>query len=485
MFAASKLASAGLNVVLLEAGQEKGDNRALLLGESSNPGDHLGLKDGWTTGLGGTTQLWGGQLWPWREEEFAARPSLGIDGWPLAFAEVRDQYSSVRRVLGLTDTHRRLHENDRLPRRFQHQVGGDFDIRFSTWMSWGERNFARNRSLRNLHSDRGRLRIITGAVVHDVQSEPNTFPVVKYLDPAAQYSEVSAKNVILAAGTLGNVRILTNSSVHVAMPALGRGFFDHVSARYATYRVNEWSKFRAFASHRRWKGVLASPRLVPTDSFLRSQGILPAYGHWELELGDTSAPSKVRRYLRSRQGQTKDVDLLDVAKSLARSSPDLIEAIFAGLISHQRPILRSSIVHLRIDVQQPTRQDSAIAWAMDGCRQSDPGLHLDWHIGQEEARAVQVVGANLTKQLSEHDIGAQLIDIEPSIRLHDTFHLMGGARIGESSTQGVVDSNLGVFGLPGLFVAGASVFPSGGMANPTYTALALASRLVDQIIDGP
>ena len=483
MFAASKLANAGLNVVLLEAGAEKDGNRAGLLGTASNPGKHLGLQDGWTTGLGGTTQLWGGQLWPWRAEEFAARPDVGIHAWPVASAGVMDEYSSVRGVLGLSDTHRRIHENDRLPRRLQNEVGGAFDVRFSTWMSWGERNFARNPSLRNLRVDRDNLTIATGAIVHGVESKPNGFSVVRYIDCAGQSSQVNARNVILAAGTLGNVRLLTNSSAHLSMPALGKGFMDHVSARYATYRVSNWPKFRAFASHRRWRGVLASPRLVPKDSFLREEAILPAYGHWEFELGEMSAPSKLRGYLRSRQAGTKDVSLLAVTQSVARNAPDLIEALGASLITHQRPIPRSSIAHLRIDVQQPTRQDSAIAWALDSNPQFDPTVRLDWSIGEEEVRAVKVVGANLAEQLSKNDIGAQLIGIEPSISLQDTFHLMGGTRMGQSSAHGVVDPNLSVFGLPGVFVAGASVFPSGGMANPTYTALALASRLVDHIIE--
>jgi choline dehydrogenase-like flavoprotein len=38
-----------------------------------------------------------------------------------------------------------------------------------------------------------------------------------------------------------------------------------------------------------------------------------------------------------------------------------------------------------------------------------------------------------------------------------------------------------VYGIDNLFVAGSSVFPSGGYANPTLTLLALTLRLADHL----
>jgi len=50
-----------------------------------------------------------------------------------------------------------------------------------------------------------------------------------------------------------------------------------------------------------------------------------------------------------------------------------------------------------------------------------------------------------------------------------------------SAQEGVVDENLRVHGLRNLFVAGSSVFPTVGHANPTLTILALCLRLVDHL----
>jgi choline dehydrogenase-like flavoprotein len=46
---------------------------------------------------------------------------------------------------------------------------------------------------------------------------------------------------------------------------------------------------------------------------------------------------------------------------------------------------------------------------------------------------------------------------------------------------GVVDGDCKVFDHDGLYVAGSSVFPTGGHANPTLSILALAIRLADHL----
>jgi len=52
--------------------------------------------------------------------------------------------------------------------------------------------------------------------------------------------------------------------------------------------------------------------------------------------------------------------------------------------------------------------------------------------------------------------------------------------------DGVVDSDGRVFGIDNLYVAGSSVFPTAGFANPTLTIIALARRLGRHLTkDGP
>ena len=60
-------------------------------------------------------------------------------------------------------------------------------------------------------------------------------------------------------------------------------------------------------------------------------------------------------------------------------------------------------------------------------------------------------------------------------------HIMGTTRMGTSQSNSVVDRDCRVHGYDNLFVAGSSVFPTGGYAQPTLTIVALALRLADTL----
>ena len=57
------------------------------------------------------------------------------------------------------------------------------------------------------------------------------------------------------------------------------------------------------------------------------------------------------------------------------------------------------------------------------------------------------------------------------------WHPMGTTRMGVDPRNSVVDENLALHGAPICYVLSASVFPTGSNSNPTFTTLALASRL--------
>jgi choline dehydrogenase-like flavoprotein len=63
----------------------------------------------------------------------------------------------------------------------------------------------------------------------------------------------------------------------------------------------------------------------------------------------------------------------------------------------------------------------------------------------------------------------------------DMGHTAGTTRMSDDPKLGVVNSNCRVHGVAGLYVAGASVFPTIGHANPTLMIVALAIRLADRI----
>jgi choline dehydrogenase-like flavoprotein len=67
------------------------------------------------------------------------------------------------------------------------------------------------------------------------------------------------------------------------------------------------------------------------------------------------------------------------------------------------------------------------------------------------------------------------------LTVHRYAHLIGGARMGTSPANSVVDANQRVWAVPNLYVADGSVCPTQGSANPALTIMALSSRLADHL----
>ena len=85
--------------------------------------------------------------------------------------------------------------------------------------------------------------------------------------------------------------------------------------------------------------------------------------------------------------------------------------------------------------------------------------------------------------LAGSDWGRVRIDFDDALSLpfKPDDHHMGTTRMHNDPKLGVVDENCKVHGTDNLFIAGSSVFPSSGFANPTLTLVSLALRLADHI----
>ncbi|AXH35228.1 hypothetical protein DVJ78_07250 [Humibacter sp. BT305] len=289
---------------------------------------------------------------------------------------------------------------------------------------------------------------------------------------------VAPRAVVLAAGTVGNIRAIATSQLGSDLPRIGSGFMDHVSTRAATARVHDWSKFRAVASSKRVQGVLASPRLVPTPEYFRERAVLPSFAHWEFALPESSGARSMRRFFRASQSRIDGGRLREGVLAVVRSTSDLTvmaESLSRALVRRERPILRNSEPFLRIDSQQPQRESTRVQWT----RSEDDAwnLNANWSVGEAEMKSRHSTLDAILEAAEEMDLGAELEPLEDLNQVRDTYHLMGGTVMGSSAADSVVDANCLVHNTQNVFVAGASVFPSGGVANPTFTALALTHRI--------
>jgi choline dehydrogenase-like flavoprotein len=144
---------------------------------------------------------------------------------------------------------------------------------------------------------------------------------------------------------------------------------------------------------------------------------------------------------------------------------------------------------LNIDLEQVPRAEDRICLSdnRDALGQRKP--IVDWRIGRQECdtarRFAQVVRAELERlHLAPLAWMTGVLEDGPAaipIAMSDTFHPMGGLRMGNHPQSSVVDPNLKLHGVANLHVASCAVFPSGGSSNPTFTLMALTLRLADRL----
>jgi choline dehydrogenase-like flavoprotein len=72
---------------------------------------------------------------------------------------------------------------------------------------------------------------------------------------------------------------------------------------------------------------------------------------------------------------------------------------------------------------------------------------------------------------------------QPRYVAPDTAHLLGGCRMGDDPTTSVVDGDCRCHDVPNLYVCSGAVFPTSGAANPTETIMAVASRTAARLLE--
>jgi gluconate 2-dehydrogenase alpha chain len=119
-------------------------------------------------------------------------------------------------------------------------------------------------------------------------------------------------------------------------------------------------------------------------------------------------------------------------------------------------------------------------------RHGDPLLRLtlDWRENERRmarfmtAKAVEIARAMGAVEITPFS-GLQRYD---ATRYQST-HIQGGTIVGANDAESVVNMYLQHWQVANLFVLGASVFPQNPSGNPTLTAVALAYRAADSVID--
>jgi cholesterol oxidase len=88
----------------------------------------------------------------------------------------------------------------------------------------------------------------------------------------------------------------------------------------------------------------------------------------------------------------------------------------------------------------------------------------------------------LTRDFAKRINGVALGSLgENLLNLPTTAHILGGAPMGKSPEEGVVDENFAVHNYPGLYIIDGSIMPANPGVNPSLTITALAEYAMSKV----
>jgi choline dehydrogenase-like flavoprotein len=482
-------------VLVLESGLREPD----AFGDDLNELDNVGLRhDGWRQGrvrsLGGTTRAWGGQLIPLRDSEVETRPWVPESGWPLGLDELEPYYRRAEQLLRIEGppydeaVWRRLGVS---PPGFDPQ---EFRVRFSQWAALGRRNFAVlwRRELERSEN----VSVLIDATAVAVRTTPGGehCESIEVRSRTGHRADIRARSFVIACGGIETARLLLASpgvngcGVANSSGLVGRYFQDHVS--YIAGEIEPASRRRVqdVFDPRYIGATMFSLKVEPTDAVMRREGWLNAMAHVAFQIPDALGWMELRRILRSLQAGRVELPSRDESLAMLRGSLELSRLVLTRYLAKRRRSPSAGNIHLLVDTEQAPSGASRVLLdtRLDACGM--PRARLEWRTGELERRTLTGFARRIAGEFERLGLGRIRLAGDPDFNLRDRpgaardiFHHMGTARMSVVARAGVTRPDLRCHDVDNLFVAGAAVFPAGGIANPTFTALALSLRLADHL----
>lgn len=480
-----RLAERGVSVTLLEAGGLELETASQALYEAAEMGveRHTGTHEGRFRTWGGTSVRWGGQLLPYTEEIFRPRAGMVSAGWPIGPEAVEPYYAEVERLMGV----------DALPfgAELLAAVGRgpvDFQamrLRFSKWAPFGRRNLAQTVG-RELLEHAG-VRVVSHANAVELVVEGRRVSGVRVVDYRGRSTVAPADGVVVAMGTVESARLLllSHDAVPNAFDQMGRGFHDHVSLRAAALEGAAREAVLERLGPAFVEGTLHTAKVEAGDALRVREGLLAVMGHVVIEEPEDSGTAAIRNLLRSVQrGELREA-LGRNAGAVVRGAGDVARLVWASKVRKRRAVSARARVYLHVDVEQPGRGEDRVGLseARDALGMRRAMVH--WRVGEEERATARRFARALRESMRVAGFPearwAEALEGEGALPFSDTYHPMGGLRMGTDARESVVDAQLRVHGMENLYVVSCAVFPTGGSSNPTFTLMALALRLADRL----
>jgi choline dehydrogenase-like flavoprotein len=429
-----------------------------------------------------------------RRSELEARTWVPGSGWPLSLGELQPYYRRVEKMLRTEgppydeSTWARLRMS---PPSFD---PAECYIRFSQWAALGRRNFALLWRRELEKSDNVTVLLDATAVSVCCTTSGDHCTGVDIRSRSGPGASIRAKSFVIACGGIETARLLlastANGSDGVANRSglVGRFFQDHISYVAGQVEPSARHVVQNLFDPRYIGSTMFSVKLEPSDDAMRRHGWLNAMGHIAFQIPDALGWMELRRILRSFQAGHPELPSLAEGLAMLRGGAELTRLVLMRVLAKRRRSPDSGGILLLVDTEQAPNADSRVLLDAGVDAVGMPRARLDWRLTGLERETLTGFARFIAGEFARLGLGKIRLAGEPDFgrrdalgAARDIFHHMGTTRMSVSAAQGVTRPDLRCHDVDNLYVAGPSVFPSGGIANPTFTTLALGLRLADHL----
>ena len=482
---------AGLHVLVVEAGgrHPSNDGGNWLAGEAADWA-FAGFESGRNRSYGGATKRWYGQCLRLDPIDFERRDWVPHSGWPITSEDLDPYYDRAESFVGLGSTlyDARIWPRSGIP---DPAFDGDIQAKFTAYMP--QPDFTKLLGRKFVTQSAVDLLVNAAATCIELDSDGRHVTGLAIQARSGRQGRVRARVFVLCGGGIDNPRLMLASNtvmsggVGNAKDLVGRFFQDHPSGTTGSLATTKaatvQNQFRKLRQH----GVTFWPKLALTEAAQRRERTLNANALMLYDYAENSPLTRAKAVVEALQAR-KPASLAKEGSRLLRHAPELAARMAHTVASGKAPMFKPSQVMLKAHVEQRPDPLNRITLSNERDAFGLPLPRLAWRVHADELRTMRCITEAVGRAF--HRLGWGEMTVSPWLdqdadaarpELEDTYHHHGTTRMAVSEAEGVTDPDCLVFGTENLYVAGSSLFPTSGYANPTLTIIALAIRLGDTL----
>jgi choline dehydrogenase-like flavoprotein len=490
---AVELADSGLDILLLESGGLDPGSATDALSEGSHEGfPFKGLTEGRARAFGGATRLWFGQCIRLDNIDYERRPWVDRSGWPFGPETLDPYYARAERMMGLDDPiydtaiWKRFGVPD--PEFSPNLIVPKFTI-YCRQPDFKARYAKQLRAAANV-----RLLLNATAIEIDTNASATQVESVQIRSLSGASGVVRAKSYVICGGGIENARLLLSSRATVAgglgneRDLVGRFLQDHPSGRTAKIAIEAPKPLQEQFSILHRRGLRFWPKLALSPKLQRERELLNGNAYPVYDYPEWSSAHGLKTLIAGVRAKRLTADILRSVANILADTPRLLGQALRFANTGRAPTFPPSRVWIQAFTEQAPDPDNRVTLSSVKDAFGMPQPLVRWRLGDLERRTLLATTEAVATEFQRLGLGntetaSWLLGPPDELAGHigDAFHHAGTTRMALSATEGVVDTDCRVNEVNNLFIAGSSVFPTSGYANPTLTIIALALRLSDHL----